>query len=56
MNGSVEPSFGVTRAAVIVPMPLTEISFSVGHPSGLTCVNHSTSTRSESRTTIGQRS
>ena len=36
MNGLVEPSFGVTRAAVTVPMPLTEISSRSGHPSGLT--------------------
>ena len=56
MKGSVEPSRGVTRAAAIVPMPLTAISPCSGHPIGPTCLNHSMSTRSERRTTIGQRS
>ena len=56
MNGSVEPSRGVMRAAAMVPMPLTAISSCSGHPIGPTCLNHSMSTRSERRTTIGQRS
>lgn len=56
MNGSTEPPQGVTRAAAIVPMPLTAISSSSIQPTGPTCLNHSTSTRSESRTTIGHRS
>ena len=56
MNGPVEPSRGVTRAAAIVPIPLTAISSCPGQPIGLTCLNHSTSTQSERRTTMGQRS
>ena len=56
MNGSVEPSRGVMRAAIMVPLPLTAISSCSGHPIGPTCLNHSTLTRSERRTTIGQRS
>ena len=56
MKGSIEPSRGVIRAAVIVPIPLTAISSCSGHPIGPTCLNHSTSIRSERRTTIGQRS
>ena len=56
MNRSVEPSRGVIRAAVMVPIPLTAISSCSGHPIGPTCLNHSTSIRSERRTTIGQRS
>ena len=57
MNGPVEPSRGLTRAAAIVPIPLTAISSCpIPQPIGLTCLNHSTSTRSGSFTTIGQRS
>ena len=56
MNGSIGSSFGTTRAAVIVPIPLTASSSSATKLIGLTCLNHSSSTRSESRTTIGQRS
>ena len=56
MNASPGASLGVTRAAAIVPMPLTAISSSATSLIGLTWLNHSTSARSESRTTIGQRS
>ena len=56
MNGSAGDSRGVIRAAAIVPMPLTAISSEQTSLIGLTCLNHSTSTRSESCTTIGQRS
>ena len=56
-NGSTEPSFGVMRAAAIVPMPDTSISSgSAPSDTGPICLNHSTSTRSERRTTIGHRS
>ena len=51
MNGA-EPSLGLTRAAAIVPIPLTAISSFPGTLMGLTCLNHSTSTRSESFTTF----
>ena len=46
-------SWGVTRAAAIVPIPLTAISSSAVSLIGLTCLNHSTRTRSDSFTTIG---
>ena len=54
-NAGVSPAFGVTRAAATVPIPLTAISSSRTSFVGPTCLNHSTSTRSESFTTIGQR-
>ena len=54
MNGGA--SGGVTRAAATVPIPLTANSSASVPPIGLTCLNHSTSTRSESFTTIGHRS
>ena len=50
MNGGA--SFGITRAAAMVPMPLTAISSSRTSFMGLTCLNYWTSTLSESRTTI----
>ena len=54
MNGSAFR--GVTRAAAIAPIPLTATSSSAVRLIGLTCLNHSTSTRSDSFTTIDQRS
>ena len=54
MNGGA--SRGITRDAAMVPTPLTAISSPAVSLIGLTCRNHSTSTRSDSRTTIGQRS
>ena len=42
----------VMRAGAIVPMPFTAISSRYVQPIGLTCLNHSTSTRSDSFTTI----
>ena len=54
MNGGA--SGGMTLAAEIVPISLTAISSSIVSLIGLTCLNHSTWTRSESFTTIGKRS
>ena len=51
MNGS--SSRGMIRAAAMVPIPLTAISSSAVALIGLTCLNHSTSIRSDSFTTIG---
>ena len=56
MNGSIESSFGLTRAAAIVPIPLTSISSGPLPHVGPTYLNDSTSTRSARRTTIGHRS
>ncbi len=56
MNGSACGSPGVTRAAAIVPMPLTAISSAATSLIGEPCLNHSTPTRSDSWTTIGHRS
>lgn len=56
MNGCVSESSGITRAAAIVPIPLTAISSARTSLIGLTCLNHSTRTRSEHCTTFAQRS
>ena len=52
-NGS-PPFSGITRAAAIVPMPLTAISFDFVSLIGSTCLNHSTLTRSDNFTIFGQ--
>ena len=54
MNGS--PPTGVTLAIAVVPMPLTDTSCGPGWVNGRTRLNRSTTTRSDSFTTIGQRS
>ena len=53
INGS--ESLGIILAAAIVPMPLTAISSFSVKLIGETCLNQSTSTRSDSFTTIDQR-
>ena len=50
------PSRGTTLAAAAMPMPLTANSSSPVSITGATCLNQSTSTRSDSFITIGQRS